>query len=93
LRFLRARKFDGEASKQMFVDCEKWRAETNLDEIVPVWDYPEKPEISKYYKQFYHKTDKVRATSASSLMIGFRGTLIPHRMAAPSTLRPSVAST
>lgn len=42
-----------------FVDTEKWRADTHLDEIVPVWDYPEKVEIAKYYKQFYHKTDKV----------------------------------
>ncbi|EGD87086.1 hypothetical protein H112_05609 [Trichophyton rubrum D6] len=58
LRFLRARKFDVNLSKQMFVDCEKWRKEIKLDELVPVWDYPEKPEISKYYKQFYHKTDK-----------------------------------
>jgi hypothetical protein len=44
-----------------FVDCEKWRKETKLDELVPVWDYPEKPDINKYYKQFYHKTDKVCA--------------------------------
>jgi hypothetical protein len=58
LRFLRARKFDVNASKQMFTDCEAWRKETKLDETVPVWDYPEKEEIKKYYGQFYHKTDK-----------------------------------
>lgn len=57
LRFLRARKFDVELAKQMFLETEKWRAETKLDEILPTWDYPEKPEISKYYKQFYHKID------------------------------------
>jgi hypothetical protein len=44
-----------------FVDCEKWRVETKLDETVPVWDYPEKGEIQQYYQQFYHKTDKVRS--------------------------------
>ena len=44
----------------MFVECEQWREEIKLDELVPAWDYPEKAEISKYYKQFYHKTDKVR---------------------------------
>lgn len=43
-----------------FVDTEKWRAEIKLDEILPTWDYPEKAEISKYYKQFYHKIDNVR---------------------------------
>jgi hypothetical protein len=58
LRFLRARKFDVNLSKQMFVDCEKWRKDTQLDELVPVWDYPEKPKVAEYYKQFYHKTDK-----------------------------------
>ena len=46
-------------AKEMFVNCEKWRKDTNLDETVPTWEYPEKPEVAKYYKQFYHKTDKV----------------------------------
>ncbi|KAK2594828.1 cytosolic factor, phosphatidylinositol/phosphatidylcholine transfer protein [Conoideocrella luteorostrata] len=58
LRFLRARKFDVNLAKEMFVECEKWRKETMLDELLPTWDYPEKPELTKYYKQFYHKTDK-----------------------------------
>ncbi|RYP36413.1 hypothetical protein DL767_003376 [Monosporascus sp. MG133] len=58
LRFLRARKFDVNLAKEMFVNCEKWRKETKLDELLPTWDYPEKPEVAKYYKQFYHKTDK-----------------------------------
>lgn len=43
----------------MFVDCEKWRKEIKLDEILPNWDYPEKEEMFKYYPQYYHKTDKV----------------------------------
>mgnify|MGYP001340588762 FL=1 len=43
-----------------FIDCEKWREETKLDETVPNWEYPEKEEIFKYYPQYYHKTDKVR---------------------------------
>jgi hypothetical protein len=42
-----------------FVDTEKWRKEIKLDETVPLWDYPEKADVGKYYKQFYHKTDKV----------------------------------
>lgn len=42
-----------------FVDCEKWRADTKLDETVPIWEYPEKGQIFKYYPQYYHKTDKV----------------------------------
>ncbi|KAK1753093.1 CRAL-TRIO domain-containing protein [Echria macrotheca] len=58
LRFLRARKFDVNLSKQMFVDCEKWRKDTGLDEAVPTWEYPEKAKIFEYYPQYYHKTDK-----------------------------------
>jgi hypothetical protein len=42
-----------------FVDCENWREELNLDDLVPVWDYPEKEALFKYYPQYYHKTDKV----------------------------------
>lgn len=58
LRFLRARKFDVNLAAKMFVDCEAWRKETKLDEILPTWEYPEKAEIFKYYPQYYHKTDK-----------------------------------
>lgn len=43
-----------------FIESEKWRKEIKLDEILPDWTYPEKEKLSKYYVQFYHKTDKVR---------------------------------
>ncbi|KAJ0348831.1 hypothetical protein COL154_006526 [Colletotrichum chrysophilum] len=58
LRFLRARKFDVNLSKQMFVEFETWRKTTNLDDTIAGWDYPEKADIFKYYPQYYHKTDK-----------------------------------
>lgn len=58
LRFLRARKFDVELAKKMFVECEKWREEIKLDDTVPVWEYPEKKDMFKYYPQYYHKIDK-----------------------------------
>jgi len=63
LRFLRARKFNVELAKQMFVDCETWRKGQNtelgnVDELVKSFDYKEKPEVFKYYPQYYHKTDK-----------------------------------
>jgi hypothetical protein len=48
------------SDRYRFIDTEKWRKDIKLDEILPTWDYPEKPEISKYYKQFYHKIDNVR---------------------------------
>lgn len=61
LRFLRARKFNVELSKQMFIDNEKWRSEfadVGVEELVRTFDYKERPEVFKYYPQYYHKTDK-----------------------------------
>jgi hypothetical protein len=49
-----------------FIDCENWRIEVKLDELVPNWDYPEKEELFHYYPQYYHKTDKVRSICATT---------------------------
>ena len=38
---------------------EEWRKEFGTDELVKTFEYKEKPEVSKYYPQYYHKTDKV----------------------------------
>ncbi|KAF2400126.1 putative phosphatidylinositol transporter [Trichodelitschia bisporula] len=60
LRFLRARKFDVQLAKKMFVECEKWRKEFGggVDDLVRTFEYPEKEKIFAYYPQYYHKTDK-----------------------------------
>ncbi|KAI4245722.1 MAG: hypothetical protein L6R40_002250 [Gallowayella cf. fulva] len=58
LRFLRARKFNVNLAKQMFIDCEKWRKEFGVDDLVRNFDYKEKPKVFEYYPQYYHKTDK-----------------------------------
>ncbi|KAI9773427.1 MAG: cytosolic factor, phosphatidylinositol/phosphatidylcholine transfer protein [Geoglossum simile] len=58
LRFLRARKFVVENSKQMFIDCEKWRTEFKVDDLVQNFVYVEKSKVFEYYPQYYHKTDK-----------------------------------
>ncbi len=49
-----------------FVANEKWRKEFGTDELVYNWDYKEKPEVFKYYPQYYHKTDKVCVTRSDS---------------------------
>jgi hypothetical protein len=58
LRFLRARKFDIPLAKQMFVECEKWRKEFNVEKIVKEFVYVEKPKVFEFYPQYYHKIDK-----------------------------------
>ena len=47
-----------------FVNCEKWRKEFKLDDLIRHFDYKEKPQVSEYYPQYYHKTDKVYYTRA-----------------------------
>ncbi|KAI5207330.1 hypothetical protein E4T42_06062 [Aureobasidium subglaciale] len=60
LRFLRARKFNVDMAKAMFIDCEKWRKEFGggVDNLLQTFEYKEKEEVFKYYPQYYHKTDK-----------------------------------
>ncbi|KAJ5551179.1 Cellular retinaldehyde binding/alpha-tocopherol transport [Penicillium sp. DV-2018c] len=58
LRFLRARKFDVEAAKTMFVDSEAWRKKFGTDDLARTFNYTEKQEVFKFYPQYYHKTDK-----------------------------------
>ncbi|ODV58971.1 phosphatidylinositol/phosphatidylcholine transfer protein SEC14 ASCRUDRAFT_38263 [Ascoidea rubescens DSM 1968] len=58
LRFLRARKFDVQLSKQMFIACEAWRKENGVDTILSDFVYTEKPIVASFYPQYYHKVDK-----------------------------------
>ncbi|KIK59938.1 hypothetical protein GYMLUDRAFT_244713 [Collybiopsis luxurians FD-317 M1] len=55
---LRAQKFDVALAKAMIIDCEKWRKEFGVDDIVKNFDFPEKEEVDKYYMQFCHKMDQ-----------------------------------
>ncbi|EEB08586.1 sec14 cytosolic factor family Sec14 [Schizosaccharomyces japonicus yFS275] len=58
LRFLRARKFNIHQMLEMFTNCEKWRTEFGVDDLVKNFKYEEKEAVFQYYPQFYHKTDK-----------------------------------
>ncbi|EGY17177.1 SEC14 cytosolic factor [Verticillium dahliae VdLs.17] len=69
LRFLRARKFDVNASKAMFVEFDKWRKEVHLDALVPTWEYKEREQMLKFYPQYYHKTDVMRTITTDERML------------------------
>eukprot|EP00271_Cylindrocystis_brebissonii_P007916 TRINITY_DN21835_c0_g1_i1.p1 TRINITY_DN21835_c0_g1~~TRINITY_DN21835_c0_g1_i1.p1 ORF type:complete len:783 (+),score=153.92 TRINITY_DN21835_c0_g1_i1:287-2350(+) len=57
LRFLKARKFDLDATKLMWSNWLKWREEYGTDNIQS-FEYPELPEVKKYYPQGHHGVDR-----------------------------------
>ena len=44
LRFLRARKFNLDNARKMWMDCEKWRREFGIEQLMQTFDFPEAAE-------------------------------------------------
>jgi hypothetical protein len=57
IRFLRARKMDLNKSHEMLINTLKWRKENKIQEIFK-YEFPELPQVKKFYPHGFHKTDK-----------------------------------
>jgi hypothetical protein len=56
--FLHDKKLTDRVAGCRYTDCETWRKEFKVDDLVKDFTFVEKPQVFEYYPQYYHKIDK-----------------------------------
>lgn len=60
LRFLRARNFDVNAAREMYLRAEKWKSSVKLDQLCTEWCFEERDVVAKHgWRMYFHKTDRL----------------------------------
>lgn len=60
LRFLRARNFDVNASREMYLRAEEWKKSIDLDRLYSEFRFTERDDVAKFgWRMYFHKTDIV----------------------------------
>ncbi|KAJ1022531.1 hypothetical protein NDA16_003520 [Ustilago loliicola] len=60
LRFLRARNFNPEAARTMYLKAEAWKKEIQLDHLISTFSFSERDIVASHgWSMYFHKTDKL----------------------------------
>ncbi|WFD32234.1 hypothetical protein MSPP1_003278 [Malassezia sp. CBS 17886] len=60
LRFLRARNFDADAARTMYMKAQEWKRDMELDRLCAEFDFEEREDVAAGgWRMYFHKTDRL----------------------------------
>jgi len=71
----------------MFSECERWRKDIKLDELVKSFNFEENPLVTEFYPRYFHKTDKVSSLRSHHIDYRMEGLYILSDWAKSMSMR------